>query len=47
MPEDEDREHIASLSADECKNRLAAAEFDLHKIADRSTTGHHPNLNES
>ena len=40
-------EDATELPAEECKNRLAAAEIDIHKIVDRAMTGSHPNLNET
>jgi hypothetical protein len=45
---EEEQEHDKSeLSPEESKNRLAAAEFDIHKIVDRGHAGSHPNLNET
>jgi hypothetical protein len=45
--EEEENKDNPRLSAEEFKNRLAAAEFDMHKTAGRSMAGHHPNLNET
>lgn len=43
----EERENKIELSTEESKNRLAAVEFDMHKIVDHRLTGTHPNLNET
>jgi hypothetical protein len=47
MSEKEEPQHKTELSDEEYKNRLAAAELDIQKIADRSMTGYHPSLNET
>jgi hypothetical protein len=47
MSEEKEEQEKSELSPEECKNRLAAAEFDIHKIVDHSMTGFHPNLNET
>jgi len=35
------------LSPEESKNRLAAAEFDMRRIAEHISSGNHPGLNET
>ena len=47
MSEENQLEGKTELSAEESMNRLAAAEFDLHKIVGHNLTGYHPNLNET
>jgi hypothetical protein len=43
----EEEQEKTELSPKESKYRLAAAEFDIHKIVDHSMAGYHPNLNET
>ena len=44
---EEDEQEKTELSSEETKNRLAAAEFDIHRIVNHSMAGYHPNLNET
>ena len=43
---DEEGDFLSQLNSDECKNRVAAAESDMHKLANHVKYGSHPNLLE-